>query len=140
VGAGVYSRAPIQGRTHLFELFHVNIELAPQFGFCLGEGGHLGGQVLRFLGLIIGFFPLLFVSRQVVLDFAFFCSHQGLEMQLAKLILLAEGSELLAEPRTCQVPLHSAVPYSRHIQLVQLHVELVAFWVLFLLYDKLDVV
>ena len=91
-----------EATTYLLELFHIDIQLASELHFRLGKGRNLGGQILRLFGLIVGLFSLLFVSRQIVLDFAFLCSHQSLKMQLAKLMLLEEGSELLSETGACQ--------------------------------------
>ena len=80
--------------TYLFEFFHIYIQLTPKFCFRLRKSIHLRSKSSSFRRLVFRHLALLLKASDIVVDFAFFCFHQRLEMKLAQLVLFEERLEL----------------------------------------------
>ena len=69
--------------TYLFELLYVDVQLTPKLGFRLGKCIDLCSESPRSGGFVLRQFPLMLVTCNVEMHFAFLGFHKRLEMKLA---------------------------------------------------------
>lgn len=77
------TKVRLQIPTYLFELLDVDVQLAPKLGFRLRKRIDLCSESPRSRGFVFRQFPLMLVTRDIEMHFAFFGFHQRLKMKLA---------------------------------------------------------
>lgn len=92
---------------YLFELFHVDVELAAEFGLGVREGRDLGAECAASGGLIFCGPALLFELGIERGDFRIFDAQDRFVVKLAKLVLFAES----LDSRFDTVPVSAVLNY-----------------------------
>lgn len=84
---------------YLLEFLHVDVELATQLSFSVGEGGNLSTQCTSSRSLIVGGSALFLVLGSETLDLGVLATEETLVMKLTRVKLLANRLEFSPKPK-----------------------------------------